>query len=153
MNKIHIYIDGSCIKNPGPGGYGILLKYKNFEKKISKGFYLTTNNRMELMAAIESLKCLKKKCLVTIITDSKYVILGISNWIKKWKMKKWKNTKKNVIKNLDLWKKLYNLTKKHKIEWIWIKGHKGNYENNICDKLAKNAAKNPIKNDNGYNST
>ncbi|BGI51405.1 MAG: ribonuclease HI [Buchnera aphidicola (Ceratovacuna japonica)] len=150
MKSVKIYVDGSCINNPGPGGYGILLKYKNYKKIFSKGFYLTTNNRMELIAAIEGLKCLKKRCLVKIITDSKYLKLGISIWIKKWKIKNWKTVKKKKIKNLDLWKKLNKLNKIHKIKWIWIKGHSGNNENEICDKLAKNASKNPTIEDHIY---
>lgn len=143
MKLVKIYVDGSCIKNPGPGGLGVFLKYKNYKKIFKKGFYLTTNNRMELMAAIEGLKLLKKSCKVKIITDSKYLKLGISIWIEKWKKKKWKTIKRKKIKNLDLWKKLNKIKKKHKINCVWIRGHSGNYENEICDKLAKSAAKDP----------
>lgn len=150
MKLVKIYTDGSCINNPGPGGYGVLLKYKNYKKTFSKGFYFTTNNRMELIAAIEGLKCLKKRCIVQIITDSKYLKLGISIWIKKWKTKKWNTAKKKKIKNLDLWKKLNKLNKIHKIKWIWVKSHSGNNNNEICDKLAKKASKNPIIEDYEY---
>ncbi|WP_343189239.1 ribonuclease HI [Buchnera aphidicola (Chaitoregma tattakana)] len=150
MKLVKMYIDGSCIKNPGPGGYGVLLKYKQYKKTISKGFYFTTNNRMELTAAIEGLKSLKKTCTVKIITDSKYLKLGISIWIKTWKKKKWNTVRKKKIKNLDLWKRLNILNNAHKITWIWVKGHNGNYGNEICDKLAKEAAKNPTNKDKKY---
>lgn len=150
MKKIEIFTDGSCLKNPGPGGYGVILKYKKYKKIISKGFYHTTNNRMELMAAIAGLEVIEKTCNITLTTDSMYLKLGISKWIKLWKKNNWVSSNKKPIKNKDLWNKLNKISKKHIIKWKWTKGHLNNYENNLCDKIAKLSSKNPKNKDIGF---
>ncbi|WP_343192769.1 ribonuclease HI [Buchnera aphidicola (Taiwanaphis decaspermi)] len=147
---VNIFTDGSCLGNPGPGGYGAILQYKSHEKIFTNGFYLTTNNRMELMAAIVALEALQESCKVNINTDSKYLQNGITNWIKKWKLQKWKTRNKKKVKNIDLWLRLSKLINIHNIHWIWIKSHSGNYYNEICDKIAKKSAKNPNSQDTGY---
>ncbi|CAL4042667.1 Ribonuclease HI [Buchnera aphidicola (Tetraneura ulmi)] len=148
--KIFIFTDGSCLGNPGPGGYSAILQYKNKEKIIQSGFYLTTNNRMELMAIIFSISVLKESCLIELTTDSKYVQQGMLIWIHDWKKKNWKNKKNKKIKNIDLWIRLNYIVKKHIIRWNWIKGHSGNKNNERCHLIAKRAAKNPVCIDHGY---
>ncbi|WWO99683.1 MAG: ribonuclease HI [Candidatus Dasytiphilus stammeri] len=148
--KVNIFTDGSCLKNPGPGGYGIILHYGKYEKSLSSGFYLTTNNRMELTAVIMALELLKEPCIVQITTDSKYVQLGIKYWIHNWKNSNWLTYNKHPVKNLDLWQRLYKNLNNHDIEWNWIKGHSGNTDNDRCDELAKKAAKSPSLDDMGY---
>ncbi|QTM69279.1 ribonuclease HI [Buchnera aphidicola (Hormaphis cornu)] len=143
LKQVNIFVDGSCLGNPGPGGLSVILQYKSQEKKISAGYYFTTNNRMELMASIIALESLTEKCIVKITTDSQYVHLGITQWLYLWKKNGWKNKKTNQIKNIDLWKRLYKVFKKHKVYWHWIKGHANIKENIICDTLAKKAASNP----------
>ncbi|CUR53466.1 Ribonuclease HI [Serratia symbiotica] len=143
LKKVEIFTDGSCLGNPGPGGYGIILRYKNIEKILSMGYYLTTNNRMELMAAIISLETLHSPCNITLNTDSRYLRCGITKWLLKWKKCNWKTINKKNVKNIDLWKRLDLLTQYHFIQWKWIKSHSGHIENERCDILAKNAAKNP----------
>lgn len=150
IKKVKIFTDGSCLGNPGPGGYCALIQYKKIEKKICSGFYLTTNNRMELLAAIIGLETLTEFCDVTLVTDSKYVKLGITIWIKKWKLNSWNNSKNKKIKNIDLWKRLEKILQLHKIKWKWIKGHSNIKENEYCDKLAKKHAMNPKFIDIGY---
>ncbi|CAL4320279.1 ribonuclease HI [Buchnera aphidicola] len=147
LRKVIIFTDGSCLGNPGPGGISIIMIYKNYKKFFNYGFFYTTNNRMELIAVIKSLKLLKYPCKVTINTDSKYVQQGITKWILNWKIQKWKKKNKKKIKNKNLWIKLYKLTKIHIIKWNWIKSHNGNINNEICDKNAKKSAKNPKYND------
>ncbi len=151
LKKIDIYIDGSCLNNPGPGGCAALIKINNFnEKKIFKaGFYYTTNNRMELMSAILILKYLFNSVFSTkkinIFTDSNYLYSGITNWIYLWKRNKWKNSSNKIVKNIDLWFKLEYLLflLNIPISWNLIKGHSNNLNNNICDKIAIFSAKNP----------
>jgi len=151
---IKIYTDGSCRGNPGPGGYGILLKYKNSQKQISEGFRLTTNNRMELLAVIVALKSLKldssvtfKKFKLEIYSDSKYVIDAVNlGWAKKWQSNNWRRAKNKPALNTDLWEQLLELIEKiekasHLISWYWVKGHSGQIENEICDKLALESSK------------
>ncbi|BBA85361.1 ribonuclease H [endosymbiont of Sipalinus gigas] len=151
MKMIDTFIDGSCIKNPGPGGYGILIKYNNYTKEISNGYYLTTNNRMELMGALILLKNINKKYILKINTDSMYLKLGITKWIYNWKNNNWKLYNKKEIKNLDLWKLLYfNICKFKIINWNWIKSHSGVKENERCDFLAKLSSYNPKLKDYGY---
>lgn len=150
LKKVQIFTDGSCLGNPGPGGYSTILQYKSKEKRISAGYYLTTNNRMELMGAIVGLESLNEKCIVDIITDSQYVHLGITQWFKMWKNNGWKTKKSNKVKNIDLWNRLYVILKKHKVNWNWIKGHSGNKKNIICDELAKKAANFPQFKDEEY---
>lgn len=141
-NKIvEIYTDGACSGNPGPGGYCAILKYDNHEKIISGFEKNATNNKMELKAVIEGLKALKRPSKIKLVTDSQYVYKGITEWIKNWIRNGWKNSKKEDVQNKELWQELYNLTKIHEIEWIWIEGHKGHPENEKCDKIAKETIK------------
>ena len=151
LKQVEIFTDGSCRGNPGKGAYGILLRFGKIEKKISQGFIETTNNRMELMAPIIALDSLKEKCHVKLTTDSKYVKNGITLWIKNWQKNNWQSASKKPIKNQDLWQKLYLVTKKHEVSWHWVKGHSGNRENEICDKLAFDATSDlKLKQDIGY---
>jgi len=137
---IKIYTDGSCIQNPGNGGWAAIMLINN-EKKVISGFKKnTTNNQMELMAAIEALKKIPIGEEVQIYTDSKYVKMGITEWIKKWSQNNWKTSSKKKVKNLELWKELSSISKKHKIKWLWIKGHAGDPINEEVDALAKKAA-------------
>jgi len=128
-NKLEIYTDGACRGNPGPGGWGALLIYGDEEKE-------TTNNRMELSAAIFALASLKRGCELTLYTDSKYVMSGINEWIKGWKAKGWQTAAKKPVKNVDLWKQLDEETQRHTIKWVWVKGHAGNEGNEAADQLA-----------------
>ncbi|SJN55077.1 ribonuclease HI [Vibrio ruber] len=148
--QVEIFTDGSCLGNPGPGGYGIVLRYKSTEKNLSQGFRLTTNNRMEMMAAVVALKSLKEPCHVTLTTDSQYVRQGITQWIHNWKKKGWKTADKKPVKNADLWQALDQETQRHTVEWRWVKGHAGHRENEICDQLARTAAESPTADDEGY---
>ena len=136
---VEIYTDGACRGNPGPGGWGVLLRYQNKEKTLSGGAAHTTNNRMELQAAIEGLSALNKACTVALYTDSNYLRQGMMSWLAQWKKKGWKNSKKEPVKNADLWKILDTLATKHAIEWHWIKGHSGHPENERADILATTA--------------
>lgn len=133
---VEIYTDGACSGNPGPGGWGALLLYGEHEKEITGGEFETTNNRMELMAAIEALNLLKRPCKVTLYTDSTYVKNGITEWIDGWKAKGWKTAAKKPVKNADLWQALDAAAARHKIDWRWVKGHAGNPENERADALA-----------------
>ena len=133
---IYIYTDGACRGNPGPGGWGALLKYENHIKEIKGGSLLTTNNIMELTAVIESLNLLKFKSKVVVTTDSAYVKNGITIWIHNWKLKGWKTASKKPVKNKELWMKLDALSSKHDILWKWVKGHSGNPDNDRADFLA-----------------
>lgn len=138
--EVFLFSDGSCLKNPGPGGYGVILKYKNHLRELQAGFGGTTNNRMELQGVIEGLRTLKEPCLVTVITDSKYVKNGITSWIHSWKKNGWKTSGKQPVKNQDLWMDLDKLCRIHDIKWQWVKGHAGHPENERCDELAREAA-------------
>ena len=138
-NRIYIYTDGACKGNPGPGGWGALLKYKEHKKEINGFSKNTTNNIMELTAVIESLLIIKQKSDITIITDSNYVKDGITKWIANWKNKGWKTSNKKPVKNKDLWKKLDDLSNNHKIKWEWVRGHTGNPGNERADQLANEA--------------
>ena len=137
---IKIYTDGSCIQNPGNGGWAAIMLINNEKKAISGFKKNTTNNQMELMAAIEALKKIPIGEEVQIYTDSKYVKMGITEWIEKWLQNNWKTSSKKKVKNLELWKELSSISKKHKIKWLWIKGHAGNQINEEVDALAKKAA-------------
>ena len=138
MKNVEIYTDGACSYNPGPGGWGVVLIYKGIEKRLSGFEDNTTNNRMELLAVIKALEELKEKCNVSLYSDSAYVVNAfLENWIEDWILKDWKTSNKKEVKNVDLWKKLYDLTKKHKITWFKVKGHADNKYNNICDSLAR----------------
>ena len=145
--KIEIFTDGSCLGNPGPGGYAAILKYKQTEKILSNGYYKTTNNRMELLAAIVALEQLKEACEVQLYSDSQYLRNGITNWIHGWKKNGWKTANKQPVKNVDLWQRLDELVKSHHIEWIWVKGHTGHIENERCDIIAKTQAESPSLHD------
>ena len=137
---IKIYTDGSCLENPGNGGWAAII-FMNNEKIIISGHKKkTTNNQMELMAAIEALKKIPKDQEVQMYTDSKYVKMGITEWIKKWSQNDWKTSSKQRVKNIELWKELNDISKKHKIEWHWVKAHAGNPNNEEVDELAKKAA-------------
>lgn len=137
--NVTIYTDGACSGNPGPGGWGAILIYGEHEKELSGGEAETTNNRMEMMAAIESLKALKHHCIVDVYTDSTYVRDGISDWIFKWKQNNWKNAQNKPVKNEDLWRELDKQTMRHKVRWHWVKGHSGHPMNERADKLAREA--------------
>lgn len=133
---VEIYTDGACRGNPGPGGWGAILRYKGVEKELFGGEAETTNNRMELMAAIAALESLTRPCEVMLMTDSKYVMQGITEWIHGWKKRGWKNAAKQPVKNVDLWQRLDKAAAQHKIDWQWIKGHSGHPENERADGLA-----------------
>jgi ribonuclease HI len=137
---VAIFTDGSCLGNPGPGGYGVVLKYQQHLKEMSGGFLQTTNNRMELMAAIVGLESLKEDCNVVLTTDSQYVRLGITQWLKNWKRNNWRTSQKEPVKNKDLWQRLDAASARHHIDWQWVKGHAGHPENERCDELARVAA-------------
>ena len=142
MKKVNIYTDGSCSGNPGPGGWGAILRYKGTEKVISGGDSNTTNNRMELTAVIEALKLLKESCDITIITDSSYIVKAFNEgWINNWIKNNWKKSDKSAVLNRDLWEILINLLNNHKYEFVWIKGHNSHPENERCDKLATDETK------------
>jgi ribonuclease HI len=140
MKSVHLFTDGSCLGNPGPGGYGALLVYNGHKKELSQGFKNTTNNRMELLAVIEGLKVISERCNVEVTTDSNYVKDGITKWIKNWQKNGWKTAAKQPVKNVDLWKALDIEVAKHNINWHWVKGHSGHPENERVDDLARNAA-------------
>ncbi|HIP13692.1 MAG TPA: ribonuclease HI [Arcobacter sp.] len=140
MKKILLYSDGSSLGNPGPGGWGTVLKYKDTTKEISGGDPYTTNNKMELQGVIEGLKLLKEPCDVEIISDSKYVVQGINEWLVNWIRNNWKTAAKKPVKNVELWQEYVNISKDHKIKATWVKGHAGHRENERCDTLARNEA-------------
>ena len=150
QQSVHIYTDGSCLGNPGPGGYGAILIYGKHRKEISEGFTLTTNNRMELLATIEALKLLTKPCQVELTTDSQYVKNGINQWIHNWRRNGWRTKDKKPVKNADLWQALDEVIKQHEVNWHWVKGHSGHPENERCDELARAGANNPTHEDTGY---
>lgn len=137
--KVEIFTDGACRGNPGPGGWGALLRFNDKEKQLYGGQANTTNNQMELMAAIKALEALKKSCQVVLTTDSKYVKNGITEWIHNWQRNGWKTASKKPVKNKELWQELQTQISKHDIEWHWVKGHTGHVENELADELANKA--------------
>lgn len=144
MKDVTIYTDGACSGNPGPGGYGVVLLYKGHRKELSGGFSNTTNNRMEILAAIVGLEQLKEKCSVTLYTDSQYVVNAIEQgWAKKWRANGWMRNKKEPALNADLWERLLKLCELHQVKFVWVRGHAGNPENERCDRLAVEAARQP----------
>ncbi len=151
MKEIEIFCDGSSLGNPGPGGCGVILRYGSYEKELSRGYKITTNNRMELLGALAALSALKEPCKVTLYSDSNYVIQGMTAWRFSWRKNDWDNARKKNLKNLDLWQQLDKEAQKHDITWQWVKGHNGHPENERCDILAKNAAKSQdLIEDKGY---
>ena len=141
MIRVEIFTDGACSGNPGPGGWGALLRCRGVEKELSGGEKETTNNRMELTAVISALAALKTSCDISLYTDSKYVMDGITRWLPNWKKNGWKTSnKKSPVKNVDLWQRLDELAGGHEIRWIWVKGHAGHPQNERCDQLATTAA-------------
>lgn len=143
--NVEIYTDGACSGNPGKGGYGAVLRFKKstgeyIKKELSQGYELTTNNRMELLAVIIALETLKMPCNITLTSDSKYVLDALTkNWVDSWQANGWRNASKKPVKNIDLWKRLLEAMKPHKIDFVWVKGHNGHEFNEICDKLAVDA--------------
>lgn len=141
LKEVVIYTDGACICNPGPGGYGVVLLYGQHRKELSGGFRLTTNNRMEMMAAIIGLRALKTRCSVTLYSDSQYLVESVTKgWAKRWRSNNWKRNKKEYAINPDLWEQVLDLCEQHEVEFQWVKGHAGNIENERCDCLAAKAA-------------
>lgn len=136
MKKIALFVDGACRGNPGPGGWGVLMRYGDHEKELCGGEQHTTNNRMELMAAIQGLRALKMSCTVDITTDSQYVRNGITEWLANWKKRGWKTADKKPVKNQDLWEQLDSEVARHQVTWHWVKGHAGHAENERADVLA-----------------
>ena len=139
---VEIFTDGSCSGNPGPGGYGAILKFGKKVKEISGCETETTNNRMELTAVIQAFRQLKKPCRVRLFSDSVYVVKGMTEWIPGWIKKNWMNARKEPVINRDLWEVLLKASRPHKVEWIWVKGHHGHKENERCDEMARNAIRN-----------
>ena len=135
--NVTIYTDGACSGNPGPGGWGAILKFGDMEKELNGGERHTTNNQMELMAAISALEALKKPCIVDLYTDSQYVRQGITGWIFGWKRNGWRTADKKPVKNVELWQRLDAALKQHEIRWHWVKGHAGHPENERADQLAR----------------
>ena len=140
MKKVEIFTDGACKGNPGPGGWGALLRMGRHEKEMSGGEPATTNNRMELTAAIKALEALIEPCAITLHSDSKYVLDGITKWVHGWQKNGWKNASKQPVRNADLWHELIAAARPHSIEWVWVKGHAGHAENERVDALACAAA-------------
>lgn len=137
MPEVEIFTDGACSGNPGPGGWGAILRYGDVEKELAGGEPQTTNNRMELMAAIMGLEALKRPCNVRLYTDSRYLRDGITQWLPGWKARGWRTAAKAPVKNLDLWQRLQQATEAHQIEWHWVRGHSGHPENERADALAR----------------
>lgn len=141
MKKIELYTDGACKGNPGPGGFGAILVYNGFEKELSGGERMTTNNRMELMAAITGLEALKEPCEVLLYSDSKYLVDAIEkSWLNNWRKNNWKKSDKSPVLNVDLWERLIVQLERHKVAFIWVKGHNGHKYNERCDRLAVEAS-------------
>ena len=156
MNKqrkaVELFTDGACLGNPGPGGYGALLRYGQHERELSGGFALTTNNRMELLAAIVGLEQLREPCAIVVYTDSEYLRQGITKWLFNWVKRGWRTADGKAVKNVDLWQRLQQATATHEIDWRWVKGHSGHPENERVDQLARAAAEaKPQQDDSGYN--
>jgi len=133
---VEAFTDGACRGNPGPGGWGVLLRYKQTEKELYGGENATTNNRMELMAAIQALESLTRDCNVRLTTDSEYVKNGITQWLTNWKKNGWRTANRKPVKNMDLWQRLDKAVAQHEVEWHWVKGHSGHAENERADELA-----------------
>ncbi|MEG6616228.1 ribonuclease HI [Peptococcaceae bacterium 1198_IL3148] len=142
MQQVKIYTDGACSGNPGPGGYGVVLLYGDHQKELSGAYDNTTNNRMEILAAIIGLESLKRPCQVTLYSDSQYLVNAMTKgWLDKWQRNNWMRNKSERAKNVDLWKRLLAAANRHQVEWVWVKGHASNEMNNRCDQLAVSAIK------------
>jgi len=139
LASVEIFTDGACRGNPGPGGWGAILRYNKHEKHLKGAVAFTTNNRMELTAVINALTALKKPCAIKVTTDSQYVRQGITSWLKQWKKNGWKTSSKDPVKNMDLWQQLDTIAKQHEISWHWVKGHSNHPENEMADQLANEA--------------
>ena len=140
MKEVEIHTDGSCLGNPGPGGWAAVLRYQGRERELSGGEALTTNNRMELMGAIMALEALSEPCRIVLHTDSQYVRQGITEWMANWVRRNWKTSGGDPVKNRDLWERLHAANQRHKVEWRWVKGHSGDPDNERVDVLARDAA-------------
>lgn len=153
LKRVTIYTDGACLGNPGPGGYGVVLLYKGRRKELSGGYRETTNNRMEIMAAIVGLKALKEKCEATLYSDSEYLVKAMTKgWVERWRKNNWRRNRKDKALNPDLWEQLLQLYEYHQVEFKWVKGHAKSAENNRCDELALEAAQQSnLLVDEGYN--
>jgi ribonuclease HI len=139
---VEIFSDGACSGNPGPGGFGTILRWNGHEREISGFHPQTTNNRMELMGAIAGLEALKRPCRVRLTTDSEYLVKGMTTWMRGWIAKGWKNSRKEDVLNRDLWERLVEQASRHQVEWVWVRGHAGHPENERCDELARMAIRN-----------
>jgi len=144
MKKVEIFCDGACSGNPGPGGYGCIIRQDGHEIELSGGDRMTTNNKMEMTAAIKGLESLKTPSKVILTTDSQYLVKGMTEWIQNWKKRGWITANKKAVLNRELWERLSELSKLHDIEWVWVRGHEGHLENERCDALAR-AAITPLK--------
>lgn len=144
-DSVVLYTDGACRGNPGPGGWGVVLRYRDDERTLNGFEAETTNNRMELIAVIEGLRALKRPCEVELYTDSRYVMQGINEWIEKWKRNGWKTAARKPVKNVDLWQRLDDEVGRHHIDWHWVKGHSGNVGNEHADRLANEAIDGELK--------
>ncbi|MCL2855127.1 MAG: ribonuclease HI [Defluviitaleaceae bacterium] len=153
MKNVDIYTDGACSGNPGPGGFGVVLLHSKHRKEMQGAYKLTTNNRMEIMAAIVGLEALKEPCTVHLYSDSRYLVDAIEKgWVQRWQANGWKRNKSEMAVNVDLWERLLPLLDKHKVEFVWVKGHASNVENNRCDGLARAAIETgDFAEDEGYN--
>jgi ribonuclease HI len=152
LKHVTIYTDGACLGNPGPGGYGVILFYRGHKRELSGGYNRTTNNRMEIMAAIAGLEALKEKCEVTLYSDSEYLVKAMSRgWAQRWRANGWKRNKREKVLNPDLWARLLQLCEYHQVQFRWVKGHAGTAENTRCDELAMQAAQQSnLPSDEGY---
>jgi len=141
-SQVEIFSDGACSGNPGPGGFGTILRCGGHEKELSGYHPQTTNNRMELLGAITGLEALTRSCRVRLTTDSQYLVKGMTEWLPAWRARGWKTAAKKPVLNVDLWQRLAALAQRHQVEWVWVKGHAGHVENERCDELARLAIKN-----------
>jgi ribonuclease HI len=142
VKQVTVFTDGSCLGNPGPGGYGVILDYKGHRKELAEGYRLTTNNRMEILAAIKGLEALKEPCEVTLFSDSQYLVKAIEDgWAKRWKANSWRRNRKEPALNSDLWESLLALCDYHRVSFQWVRGHNGHEENERCDVLAVTASR------------
>jgi ribonuclease HI len=149
VNEVEIYTDGACRGNPGPGGWGVVLRAGNRERELCGGELDTTNNRMELTAAIRGLAALKRRCRVTVYTDSEYLRRGISEWLEQWKRRGWKTAERKPVKNEDLWRRLDELAVSHEVHWRWVRGHAGHPDNERADQLANQGLESALRGERG----